>query len=222
MPTNFPTSVDVLTNPVSNDSLNSPSHSAQHANANDAIEAIETFLLPNGAGNSGLIKIIPTGATGGTVAANGDVTIGNAVSSVTVSGAFSATYENYKIIVSGGTATGQGTLQLQLSGGATNYSYVGTAQQFGNSTVINLVAGPTSLWDNSGRISPDGNNMNVDLFSPFSTCKTPFRSTCTDYSAGGYIITTGGFHNASVSHTGFTISTVGTMTGGTIRVYGYK
>jgi len=46
MPTNFPTSVDVLTNPVSNDSLNSPSHSAQHANANDAIEAIETVLVP--------------------------------------------------------------------------------------------------------------------------------------------------------------------------------
>ena len=45
MATNFPTSVDVLTNPVSNDSLNSPSHSAQHANANDAIEAVETFLL---------------------------------------------------------------------------------------------------------------------------------------------------------------------------------
>jgi hypothetical protein len=45
MATNFPTSVDVLTNPVSNDSLNSPSHSAQHANANDAIEAIESFVL---------------------------------------------------------------------------------------------------------------------------------------------------------------------------------
>ena len=46
MATNFPTSVDTLVNPVSNDSLNSPSHSAQHANANDAIEAIETVLVP--------------------------------------------------------------------------------------------------------------------------------------------------------------------------------
>jgi hypothetical protein len=45
MATNFPTSVDALTNPVSNDSLNSPSHSAQHANANDAIEALETYAL---------------------------------------------------------------------------------------------------------------------------------------------------------------------------------
>jgi hypothetical protein len=45
MPTNFPTSVDNFTNPTANDSLNLPSHSTQHANANDAIEAVEGFLL---------------------------------------------------------------------------------------------------------------------------------------------------------------------------------
>ncbi len=49
MATNFPTSVDTFTNPVSNDSLNSPSHSVQHADANDAIEAIEGYIL-NGTG----------------------------------------------------------------------------------------------------------------------------------------------------------------------------
>ena len=45
MATNFPTSVDVLTNPTTSDSLNSPSHSEQHTNTNDAIEAIEGYLL---------------------------------------------------------------------------------------------------------------------------------------------------------------------------------
>ena len=45
MATNFPNSVDAFTNPISNDSLNSPSHSLQHANANDAIEAVEDYLL---------------------------------------------------------------------------------------------------------------------------------------------------------------------------------
>jgi hypothetical protein len=39
--TNFPTSLDTLTNPTSSDSLNSPSHSAQHANVNDAVEALQ-------------------------------------------------------------------------------------------------------------------------------------------------------------------------------------
>ena len=45
MATNFPTGVDTFTNPVSNDSLNSPSHSVQHADANDAIEAIENAII---------------------------------------------------------------------------------------------------------------------------------------------------------------------------------
>jgi len=39
--TNFPASLDSLTNPSSSDSLNSPSHSAQHANVNDAVEALQ-------------------------------------------------------------------------------------------------------------------------------------------------------------------------------------
>lgn len=41
MPTNFPTSLDSLTNPVSTDTTAAVDHAAQHANANDAIEAIE-------------------------------------------------------------------------------------------------------------------------------------------------------------------------------------
>jgi hypothetical protein len=41
MATNFPASLDTLTNPTSSDSLSSPSHSAQHANVNDAIEALQ-------------------------------------------------------------------------------------------------------------------------------------------------------------------------------------
>jgi len=46
--TNFPTSLDSLTNPTSSDSLNSPSHSAQHANSNDAIEALQAKVGADG------------------------------------------------------------------------------------------------------------------------------------------------------------------------------
>lgn len=42
MPSNFPASFDALTNPTSGDALTSPSHSSQHTNANDIIEALET------------------------------------------------------------------------------------------------------------------------------------------------------------------------------------
>ena len=42
MATNFPTSLDTLINPQSTDSVQLVSHAAQHANANDAIEALQS------------------------------------------------------------------------------------------------------------------------------------------------------------------------------------
>lgn len=48
MATNFPTSLDTLTNPSSTDSLTSPSHASQHADANDAIEALQAKVGVNG------------------------------------------------------------------------------------------------------------------------------------------------------------------------------
>lgn len=48
MATNFPGSLDSLTNPISSDPLNNPSHSDQHANSNDAIEALEAKVGVDG------------------------------------------------------------------------------------------------------------------------------------------------------------------------------
>lgn len=53
MATQYPNSLDNFTNPTSTDTLNSPTapHAEQHANANDAIEAIQAELgtAPSGA-----------------------------------------------------------------------------------------------------------------------------------------------------------------------------
>jgi hypothetical protein len=47
MATNFPTSLDTLTNPLATDTLDSPPHDTQHADANDAIEALEAKVGVN-------------------------------------------------------------------------------------------------------------------------------------------------------------------------------
>lgn len=47
MATNFPTSLDALTNPTSTNTLDAPSHSLQHANLNDAVEALEAKVGVN-------------------------------------------------------------------------------------------------------------------------------------------------------------------------------
>ena len=47
MATNFPTSLDTPTNPSAGNALNSPSHSSQHINTNDAIVALEAKVGVN-------------------------------------------------------------------------------------------------------------------------------------------------------------------------------
>lgn len=82
MATNYPASLDVLINPNPNDGLNSSTvpHHLQHANANDAIEAIQTVLGTNPAGSHLTVKdriIAIENVTIGQVSLNGltDVTI---------------------------------------------------------------------------------------------------------------------------------------------------
>jgi len=58
MSSNFPNALDSLTNPTATDSLDSANvpHADQHANANDAIEAIESTLGTNPQGASATVK----------------------------------------------------------------------------------------------------------------------------------------------------------------------
>lgn len=51
MSTAFPLGLDSLSNPGPTNKQNSPSHSSQHANANDAIEALEAKVGVNGSSN---------------------------------------------------------------------------------------------------------------------------------------------------------------------------
>jgi len=44
MATSFPTDLDSLTNPTATDKQNNPDHATQHANINDAMEAVQTKL----------------------------------------------------------------------------------------------------------------------------------------------------------------------------------
>ena len=111
MPTNFPTSVDNFTNPTANDSLNLPSHSTQHANANDAIEAVETYLL-NGAGKTGM-KLLSTTSLSG--------------ASVTIS-ITDQTFNSLEIWIQGCTnATSAGSLRVAPNAATNLFRATGTA-----------------------------------------------------------------------------------------------
>lgn len=149
-------------------------------------------------------------------------TIGTAVSSVAVTNAFSATYENYVILYNGGSGSVEfGALSLQLTGSTTGYyngltitSYAGTTSAAGNAN--------GSAFAFCGYASTVGTGMNVNLLSPFLTTRTIISATPAQISTTGGGGVTSGFHNVATSFTGFSIIPAsGTITGGTIYVYGY-
>ena len=86
MTTNFPTSVDAFTNPTSNDTLDNPPHDQQHADINDAMEAVQTSLLDgsplkiddaNNRVGIGTASPSTTLHVDGSILANDSVTIGD-------------------------------------------------------------------------------------------------------------------------------------------------
>ena len=63
MATNFPTSLDALTNPTAVDTLDSPPHDVQHADANDAIEALQAKVGVDGSAVTGSLDYKVAGLT---------------------------------------------------------------------------------------------------------------------------------------------------------------
>ena len=148
-------------------------------------------------------------------------TIGNGVSSVAVTDAFSTDYDTYKIIVSGGVGSTIQNLALQL--GATTTGYYG-GQMTVNASGVVAGAGMnnTASWTLAGISSTNSNYLNAELLNPFLTKPTTLSSSRNDDRTAGSYGTTAGFVDNSTSYTGFTLIVGGTMTGGTIRVYGYR
>lgn len=147
-------------------------------------------------------------------------TIGSAVASVTVTDAFNATYDNYRIIISGGAASATANSSIQLGATATGYYYATNGRTFAG-TAIGSGAANTTSWA-AGEASADGINLTIDIFSPFLADQTAYNSTQTQMTASGLSYTTGGYLNNTTSYTAFTFTAgAGTFTGGTIRVYGY-
>ena len=171
-----------------------------------------------------------TGAVVASVASDGNMvggglvlvkkqTIGTAVSSVTVTDAFSATYENYKIIVSGGTANIADDLNFKLGSSTSDYYNALLYVIYGGTTALASSQNPGSIFSWAGGTSSDGLFLHNDVFSPFTTKHTRWSNPMG--TGNVWSGTVSGIHKVAASYTDFTISSGANMTGGTIYVYGY-
>jgi hypothetical protein len=149
-------------------------------------------------------------------------TVGTTVSSVTVSSAFSTTYDNYAVIYTGGVSSVATGLNLALGSSTTQYyqtliygSYAGVGPSLAT-TNNNRVA-----WSWCGGGSADAQFLSVTLLQPFASKFTRIMGQTYDgVDAAGAMQ---GIHKVASSFTAFTITTEsGTLTGGTITVYGYR
>ena len=168
----------------------------------DAIDAT-VFGLPSGA-----LTLVKTQV------------IGTAVSSVNVTGAFSATYDNYHILINGGVGSGPSTFTLKLGASVTGYYWGGNwVSSSGPSGVI--TGSNRSDWESVvGGFNVNWMNGNFTLQSPFLAKYTQLNAQFND---GDQSRTSNGYHGVATSYTDFTLTCLlGNITGGTIRVYGYQ
>ena len=156
--------------------------------------------------NSGLVYISST-------------TVGTAVASVTVSSAFSSTFDNYRIIYTGGT--GSGTVGMTLGASTTTYSnsliYGNT---YGTPTPTGTGASNGAAWTLVGYCDANICHVGLDVFSPNLAKYTTFGNC--SYSAATNAGNNAGIHATATAYTSFTLIPAGTFTGGTITVYGYR
>jgi len=151
--------------------------------------------------------------------------IGSAVSSVVVSDAFSATYDNYAIKVTGGAASVSLTqFTFQLAGITTGLYFSGASYgtYSGTTQLYRAQSGGTSFsWAGNG--SSAVLYADITIAAPFLTRFKSFTAVMAEHDSGEMQSTSRGIVFSTASSTGFTLGvTYGTITGGTIRVYGYQ
>jgi hypothetical protein len=149
--------------------------------------------------------------------------IGTAVASVVVTDAFSATYENYKIIVSGGVGSSVGaTLNMTFGSTTSGYYWAGSASLMAENSLQVVRGDNVANWARAGIANTNSLNGDIDVLMPNLAKKTTYKSQYVQNVVGGNNVASGGFVNNDLQYTGFTFTAAsGTLTGGTIYVYGY-
>ena len=147
--------------------------------------------------------------------------IGSAVSNVTVTDAFTSDFDNYFITISGSSISANQRLRMTLGGSAgSTYSYGGWRSSYSAAVIDSEQGSATTAFliglPNTGIFA-----VGVHLFSPQKATATFYTSFA---SGSGFAMQQSGIDTNAAASTAFTIDpdSTATLTGGTIRVYGYN
>lgn len=150
-------------------------------------------------------------------------TIGTAVSSVAVTNAFSSSYEAYVITVTGGAgSTTPIELRLTLGATATGYTNAFVYNVFNSTGPAGTGTTTGTYFGFAGFSSTFVTNAMFHLFNPFEAKYTTYKTAWTSFGSSESQGSGSGFLANTTSYTDFTLTcSTGTLTGGTVRVYGY-
>jgi hypothetical protein len=151
-------------------------------------------------------------------------TIGNAVSSVAVTSAFSTDYDNYRIIISGTVVNLVGSSAFITINGSTGstYSANGFYMAPSSSTLNGYAQNQTAVGFWLG-VTGGTSSISFDIMNPFLAKATNVVGQSASSTGAGYYNTFMGADSNAASSTGFTvIQTTSNLTGGIITVFGYR
>jgi len=181
---------------------------------------------------AGLAKIVPSsvavGSGTGSASTTGLVTF-SGCSSVSLNDVFSATYDNYQIVVEcDGSASDQIRMRLRVSGSDLTSGYNAEMKfaAFGsNSNTFNDNANATDRWILG--LTPNGADgrfsSSVNICNPFASKAKTINGLSTGTKGGAYrgFAIFGGDVGGTTSYSSFTIYPASGNITGTISVYGY-
>jgi len=175
-------------------------------------------VTANDMNQGGLHLITPSSVTGGTLD-GAVVSITSGSSSVQLNGVFSSTFRDYRVVFSNFVGTVTGDIELQFVGQTTNYRWARQAYAFNgvNGDASNFLDSTLNL----GWITTISyNHITFEVYVPNLAEETVMQG---HGFTGGYVTSVGGYQDSTTQFTSFLIKPAsGTLSGGTIRVYGYS
>ena len=167
--------------------------------------------------------------SGGTAVGNSGLvyvksqTVGSGVTSVTVSDAFNSTYADYRVVISGVSfSSADADVRVKFEAALSTYNWAGTYQLYTNPTVIT----GTGASSSSGGIAIGASETSGNFSCAFDVQRpalSSFTVVTGTHANDSYRTTYSGCMNTATAYTDLIINVSGgTMTGGTITVYGYR
>jgi hypothetical protein len=190
---------------------------ASGAVTNVAVGANNTVLTADSAQASGVKWAAPL--TGMTYITSSTF---SAVASVSVNSCFTATYENYALVIDG-ICSSSAVTYLRLRVSATDATTAYLPRLIQNDGTITSITTPTTHMNLGAWSTSNGGGM-YQLFRPAVAIATTMTASylASDGSTGSWATSGGGVHTTATAYDGFSlIASTGTISG-TVRVYGYQ